>query len=1536
MTSDAVRNRDEAVAVIGLACRFPKAGDVDAYWRLLRGAEDAIARYTREEALQKGAPPHLLDHPDHVNAWGLLDDADCFDAGFFNISPREALAMDPQHRLFLECAWTAIENAGYAPDQFTAPVGVFAGATTSTYHLNCLQKNAAWSAGDAASDALYGNFQGFLSTRLSYKLNLKGPSVSIQTACSTSLVAVHMARESLLNFDCDLALAGGVSLRFPQYGGYDYVPDGIQSPDGRCRAFDKKAGGTVFGDGVGVVILKRLADAIADGDHIDAVIIGSAINNDGAQKAGFTAPSVQGQAEVIRAAQLSADVSPDEIGYIEAHGTGTQIGDPIEVRALASAFSHGKAPSGRCAIGSVKAHLGHLDAAAGVASFIKAVLVAREGYIPPTPHFSEPNPELRLDDTPFRIAGGDAWDAPIAERFAGVSSFGFGGTNAHVVLQGWAEPPREQARRDHFIIAPVSGRKKEQAQTLAQEAAQAMRARPEAAADIAHTLQSGRSAFSWRAAIVAPTNLAGDDSSDASERIKPFNAEQADRPAVFLFSGQGAQYPGMSAALYQSDAVFKSDIDLCADILNSTLDADIREILYSAGVETDVAQRLTRTEFAQPALFAVEFAIANWWRRRGVRPAAMIGHSIGEYAAAHFAGVFSLEAALRLVAERGRLMQSMPKGAMLSVPLSAPRAEEFAPPGVELAAVNADELSVFAGPDEAIAEFESRLRQKDVAAKRLRTSHAFHSAAMEGALTPFRRVLEEVELQPPAIPVACNLTGDWAGSEMAKADYWVAQLRNTVRFSDAVKTTLAAHDPAFIEIGPGAALASLAAAHLPPHQRARAIPSMRKANDRTADAAVLARAAAAFWTTGGSIDWREFHANGGRKTAAPTYPFERKRYYVAPDAPNGTTASLAKRSDITQWTYTEIWARAPEAIASDSSPAHWLIFADARGVGEALARQLHKAHAENRVSIVRPGSQFERASRDEYSVHPFSRDDFLSLLREIDDSPKRPLQIAFLWSLDASESSTFTEELKDTPGTVARPEALFSFAGLSSALAAMGENSAVCVCVATSGAYQVTGGDLSSPLSRATSPIARALPLECPTVRTLAVDLDPSASATEQAAQLLSACQSPPDGQAPLAARGAYLWRASVAPTPIRVDNPANNEQAASSSEGEHVFITGGFGGVGRAVAGHLARKGARISLMSRNADPDANKNAAETIRELEASGARVRAIAGDCADSEDMRRALGEATAAFGRIDGVIHAAGAAGGGVLALQTRETLWAACRAKFIGAKLATELLADQRPEFIYYFSSLAGLVAAPGRSDYAAANSLLDALAEQYFSQGRTEVMSIAWDLWEGVGMAAGSASAREARNAAITPGDGMRVNEALAIFDRARTIRTSVLYVSTRDLETIISEGAFRNDGDADQAIGLSNADTAARNADRTGLSAEYAAPETELERALATLWAEVIGVEEIGVDDDYFELGGDSLLALRLASRIQKATGAKIGPGGILEARTIAALARTIGDEDSKEKRLRAQIDKMSPEEIRRLLDQERAKSSPASRDH
>ncbi len=869
------------IAVIGMAARFPGAQNIDEFWANLHQGIETISFFSQEELIAAGLNAGLVNNPDYVGAKGMLAEVEYFDARFFDYSPKETEVMDPQVRAFHECAWEALEHAGYVPYSYKGLIGLYAGASSSLqWEVLSYRSGKAQALGGYAASMLAN--KDYLNTRISYKLNLKGPSLTVQTTCSTSLVAIHQGCRALLTGECDMALAGGVTVSLPRKGGYMYQEGMINSPDGHCRAFDAAAAGTVAGEGVGVVVLKRLDAALADGDEIWAVIKGSAVNNDGNRKVGYTAPSVEGQEEVIRAALEMAEVEADNIGYIEGHGTGTSLGDPIEMEALKRVFQTDHRRQS-CALGSVKSNVGHLDSAAGVAGFMKAVLTLKYRLIPPSLHFENPNPKLGIDDSPFYINTElKAWQADGKPLRAGVSSFGVGGTNAHVVLE--EAPARESSPPgQEWQILPLSARSESALDNVTANLANYLEGRGHInPADLAYTLQKGRQPFSCRRlAVCKDIDDAISQLSGRGRQLPAFTVKKENPPVVFLFSGQGSQYVNMARELYEGEPLFRQEMDRCFEILKPLMAVDLKAVIYPPEPAGTVAD-INATAMAQPALFVLEYALAKCLLAWGIRPFAMQGHSIGEFTAACLSGVFSLEDALRLVVLRGKLMQDLPGGSMMSIRLEKQKLlpllkdEDLA-----LASVNSPVHCVVSGAHETVKRFSRLIEAQGCEYRFLHTSHAFHSVMMEPIMVEFERAVGEVARHQPGIPYISNVTGQWITVEDAVSPaYWSRHLRSTVRFADGLAQLAQAGGTIFVEVGPGTALSTFVKQVFEQDRDYSLVQLVRHPRKKVSDLYHFRESVGKLWLYGRSIDWSALYGEERRvRIPLPTYPFERRFYW---------------------------------------------------------------------------------------------------------------------------------------------------------------------------------------------------------------------------------------------------------------------------------------------------------------------------------------------------------------------------------------------------------------------------------------------------------------------------------------------------------------------------------------------------------------------------------------------------------------------------------------------------------------------------------
>ncbi|MCZ4351255.1 SDR family NAD(P)-dependent oxidoreductase [Roseovarius aestuarii] len=1350
------------IAIVGMAATVPGAQDIDQFWRNLAGGVESIQPLSEVELLEAGEDPARLRQKNYVRAAAKLDGFAEFDAEFFGFGPKEAAILDPQHRKFLEVTWAAMEQAGHAPRTFPGKVGVYAGCGMGSYFYFNICSNP-----DLVDDVGMfllrhtGNDKDFLSTRVSHVFDLKGPSVNMQTACSTSLVAVHYARQALMNGECDMALAGGVTIELPQGRGYLFKENEILSPDGHCHAFDHRAEGTVFGSGAGAVALRRLEDAVADGDHIWAVIKGSAINNDGAAKAGYLAPSVDGQAEAIEAALRDADVRADSIGYIECHGTGTYLGDPIEVAALTEAHRTQTDKTGYCQIGSVKTNIGHLDTAAGVVGLIKSALALHHRQIPPSLSYEAPNPTIDFDDSPFRVADRLVeWASNGEPRRAAVNSLGVGGTNAHVILQ---EAPSRAASEESdfpFHILCLSGRSKSalEANTAALAAHLGDHAELPLA-DVAHTLKNGRYAFDKRRIVVAETASEAARLLDAGDPLRVFTHDHLGESPdiVFMFPGGGAQYPGMARDLYETEPVFAEWMDRGLAHLEPQLDYDIRALwLPDAGGEDAAAQTLKQPSVQLPLIMIVEYALAQLWHSWGVRPAALVGHSMGENTAACLAGVIGFEDCIDLVLLRGRLFDTVAPGGMLSVSLPLEELEPLIGDDLDIASVNAPRLCAVSGPQASLDALGVTLTAQDIDFQRVAIDIAAHSRMLDGILPDFRAFLETLNLQAPKIPFLSNRTGAYITDQQATdPEYWVQQLRNTVHFADCIKT-LSDTPRVFLEVGPGKALSSLTQMgdNIKPGQ---VLSALRHPDQDMADDAYFLQQIGRLWACGIEADWDQIWGEARRnRVLLPGYQFQRSRYFIEPGRASASMeTAIARYEDMTDWGMVQRWKPAFADCDLDVStdlgkPLTWLVFCDEAGVSGPVIERLRDAG--HTVSIVRSGDSFQQRSVGEYILSPEQGvEGYEALLSALSSDARLPDRIAHFWLVTGAESfrpgSSFFDRNIEHGFT--------SLLHLAQAMGAVSMPGDVHISVVTSGAARVGSEGLAYPEKACVLGPVGVMPREFPGVTISLLDIETPEAATKRrkakcdtlTPRLLEDMLAEP-GNAVVAYRGDKRMIQGLRAAPLEPG------ESASWKDGGAYLITGGFGGIGLSVARDMAKAGAaHIVLLARSPLPprgmwDQYSGAGKTatrikaIQQIEAKGAKVHLIKADVTDLAQMQAAAGEIAGICGRLTGIIHAAGTIDDAPMLTKDAASVQTVFAPKIGGLRVLDAVFADGAVDVLVLFSSTSTITCPAGQVDYVAANAYLNAVAHSR-QGGQTRVVAVNWGVWADTGMAADAMARR-------------------------------------------------------------------------------------------------------------------------------------------------------------------------------------------------
>ncbi|MFN6559108.1 MAG: beta-ketoacyl synthase N-terminal-like domain-containing protein [Nostoc sp. ChiSLP01] len=1484
------------IAIVGISGQFPGAKNIDEFWHNLQNGVESISFLSNDDLLDINIEEAVLNDPQYVKAAPVLEDIELFDARFFGYSPREAEVVDPQHRLFMECAWSSLENAGYDPETYNGLIGVYAGVGTNTYLFNNIYKNIDLI--DISNK--YSLNKDFLTTNISYKLNLKGPSVGIQTYCSTSLVAVHLACKSLLDEECDIALAGGVTVTVPQKSGYFYEEDGILSPDGHCRAFDAKAQGTIFGSGLGIVVLKRLKNAIADKDYIHAVIKGSAINNDGSLKVSYTAPSVNGQAEVVVEALANAGINADDISYIETHGTGTATGDPVEIAALTKAFRAFTQRNGFCAIGSVKPNIGHLDIASGVASLIKTVLALKYKQIPPSLNFETPNPEIDFANSPFYVNTKlNDWKANNTPRRAGVSSLGFGGTNAHIILEEAPEIKYFDDSRPWQLLL-LSAKTTSAVEIAATNLVEYLKQYPDInLANVAHTLQVGRRAFNHRRMLVCQSVKDAVIALETKDQQRVFTAyqEHREQPVIFMFSGQGAQYVNMGRELYEIEPTFKKHVDACAVILQPHLGFDIRSLLYPSEQDTETASKqLQQTALTQPALFVVEYALAQLLMSWGVRPEAMIGHSIGEYVAATIAGVFSLEDALLIVAKRGELMQQVPTGSMLAIRLAQKdvqlllESETLYKNSLQIAAINSPSSCVVSGTNETVATLQNQLSSRGIECRLLHTSHAFHSVMMEPILEPFLQAVKKVKLRPPRIRFISNVTGNWITNEQAtNPDYWCRHLRQTVRFSDGILQLLKQFECVFIEVGPGRALSTFTKQHLDTSPKQVVLTSLRHVKEQQSDVSFLLQTLGRLWLFGVEIDWSGFSTYEQRhRLPLPTYPFERQRYWIdakslSPSL-NSKSVKLDNKQDIADWFYVPSWKRSllPNSSSDkiESTQDEWLFYVDDLGIGEKLSNTL--INQGKNVITVKQGKHFRKLSDGVYTINPSKYEDYEALLQELILFGKIPKNIAYLWSISKLENCHSRKFLEFN-------SLLFLTQSLSkikiSDRSALIEN-CLQLWVISNNIQEVNGNEKLDPEKATILGLCKVIPQEYPNITCRCIDI---ALTNRQGSedregnynsniidQLLSEFMAL-SSDLIVAYRDFYRWVQIF--EPLRLESVVK-EKTPLRKQGVYLFPCG-LENIGVLLAEYLAKSlQAKLIFIEDSAFPEKDDfsqwlethtqedQVSYKIKKLillEELGAKVLVVRSDITNYEQIHHSL--APENIGQIHGVIYSTGIKRENIfnsipeIGNIELENLFYSQHHQIT---LLEQLLQNIKLDFCIIFSSLSSVLGGFGLGLYSAANNFIDTFINRHNRTHSLPWYTLNWDKLQlnttQEQKALGQVSGVEL---AITPTETVEVFKRIFSLDKGTQVVVSTVDFKAR-CERTFDLDSLPNSKSSSQI------DSSSRYS-RPNLNNSYLAPTNELEKQITEIWQEVLGVGEIGIYDNFYELGGDSLIATQLVSRLR-----------------------------------------------------------------
>lgn len=1498
--------RDTEIAVVGMACRFPGIRTPRDLWAVLVEGKETIATFSDDQLRASGIPETLFKHPDYVPRGAALGDIDLFDAGFFGFSPREAALLDPQCRLFLETAWHALEDGGFANDDPERDIGVFGGVALNTYFHNNLATNPKVLEDFGFFQTLISNDKDYLTTLVSYKLNLTGPAITVQTACSTSLVAIHTACQSLLTGECDLALAGGVNLTVPEAQGYLYQTGMINSPDGSCRPFCEDAAGTTNGAGCGMVLLQPLADAIDAGATIHAIIRGSAINNDGARKVGYTAPGLEGQVRAISEAQRIAEVDPTEIGFVETHGTATPLGDPIEVSALVRVWA-GTAHSehltdSSCVLGAVKSNLGHTGAAAGVAGFMKAVLAVREGALPGTVHFTRPHPELDLDKTPFQISAQFApWKISETqpERIAGVSSFGIGGTNAHVILaENRFAPQSAPATARKTNLLTLSAHSPEALEQACNNLAEFLD-EPDAPSPgaVAHTLQTGRKALPYRLTIN------GEDHATVVKALRNATITTAQtaasekRRVAFMMTGHGSQSTTMTRALLAQEPVFRKRFDELASVLKTRTNIDLYAVLTSSDPGWAQSQ-LDRMMVSQPLMYVIQLALCALWKSWGVTPETVIGHSSGEFAAAFEAGIFSAEDGLKLVLARGQLMDTSIAGGMIALNYDEHEIKHFIGSNLSVGVINAPDMCVVSGEEKYLNDFITLLEERDVDYRRLHVSRAAHSPTMEAIQPAFAEIAKTIRYRAPETRYISSVTGKPADpDEIATADYWVKHLRTTVRFGEAVGHLVSDPEIALVEIGPGNALSTFAriTAGAKGAPAPICVQSLARPQDKNEhDDAVIAASLGRLWACGVAIDWKSYRQDQlHHLVSLPTLPLQRQRCWIDPPGMTGheqtrSRSQPTRQPDPERWFHVPGWKSAPRPVASVKIPGKrtvlWLDAGD-----DALVDKLTTRLAKNddcQLIRVTTGDAFDIAG-NAATIRRNSATDYEALIETT--APAIIIQTA-------SEQAA-ADDTDNIPGF----DTFHSLCHLGRALALRPDLQTDIITI-TTGVFDVTGTEELSPANNMALGPLKVIPQECPNVRTHLLDLDPASDVSAYAAHIEDAIRQK-DREPIRVVRGRHQWVPAYSPVQLG----ETSADLGHIREGGVYVISGGLGGLGLTIAEHFARiYKAKLGLISRSPLPKRKDWNDDTLRAdkadiidrllaMEEAGAEIRTFALDCADQSAMADTFDEIETSLGPINGVIHAAGDIGfqiHGALDQYSPQQARSQFNAKVRGTNVLEKLLACRRPDFVILMSSMAAVFGGLGFAAYGAACAYMDAVATKHSGKTSTRWISINWDRWIPAGQEEQETGLQNRTLANLE----MRPDEGMSAFLRVlKHLDGPQVLVTPGNIEDRLSQ--WINLGPR-QAKPVSKYVSSASMMSEPQSQTIKVASETitDVQAKLAGIWQRLLGHPKIGLDDNFFDLGGHSLLATRVLDQIRQHLGTNLPMRTLFDTPTIRGLASVI----------------------------------------
>lgn len=1501
----------QEIAVIGLSIRVVKAKNIEEFWNNLKNGVESILFLSDEELIKAGVSPETLKNPNYIKACSILEDKEYFDAPFFGYTPREAELLNPQVRLFHECSWEALEDAGIDPEEYPGLIGVYAGATQDAeWEYRAMFSPKSRTMGGFAASRLTGIR--YLCTRLSYNLNLKGPSITIQTACSTSLVAIHMACQALLSGECDAAIAGGTAVSPKKAGNFFYKEDLIFSPDGHTRSFDANGKGTLFGEGAGVVILKTLEDAITNNDNIYAIIKSSVINNDGNRKIGFTAPSVEAQVEMMRAAYHLANIKPESITYVEAHGTATPLGDPIEFESLKQAFRTNKKRF--CKLGSVKTNVGHLDTVAGIAGFIKAVLALKYKEIPPVLFFETPNPEINIVESPFLINTElIKWERGNYPLRAAVNSLGMGGTNAHVVLEE-APGKRESSPSRDYQLLLLSARSKNSLDRMTENLAGFLKRNKEIKlADVVYTLQTRRKKFKFRKSLVCRDVNEAIEALTAAKiaKVREYYSENDNKKIIFMFPGQGTQYINMGLNLYQEEEIFRREIDRCLNIVKPYIGFDLKDILYPTSDNIEKAKEEIDNVLVTPALvFIIEYALARLLMEWGIKPDGMIGHSFGEYTAACMSGVFSLEEALQIITFRSMLMSRLPQGVMMSVPLSATQLSGLLTDDIAIAIDNGSSC-IISGSKEAVETFAKEMKEKRHICQYVQISVACHSQAMNSILDEFRAKIETLHLNPPQTPFISNVTGTWiTDDEALSPEYWVNHLRKTVRFADGIKKLVEKEDTIYLEVGPGNVLSGIVFQYLEKKSGKYVINLLKHPGQDMSDISFLLNKIGRLWLYGINFDWPSFYSKEARHCIyLPPYAFDKERYWLEPISLEnlGYGSIPNKKKHILDWFHAPSWHPVPQLKLNTKSnrrgdKMNRLIFLDDVQIGSKLCEKL--ASCTNKIVTVKIGQTFLEEGENKYIIDPGNYDHYRRLWARLKEAGTIPREIIHLWGIDGNS----THKIDGPSIEDGQNRGFYSLLFLTQVMEMLNGNDKFDMIIITDNMQKVTGDEIISPIKSTVLGPVFVIPQEYINIdcRSIDISLPIQKQEIEQLLELLTDDILSPKPEKIAAYRNNWKWKPMYQEVKFEKDLEASDW---TLKENGVYLLTGGLGGVGHALAQDFAKncnikivivgrtqlpeKKEWDSWISSHDDQDPISLKIKKLQVLEESNGEVLYFSADVADVEAIQKVIAGAKERFGAINGIIHAAGGTKGesiGFIRNLDRSKCHHQFKAKINGLIVLDRLFKDESLDFLILTSSMTSFLGGWEYAAYTAANFFMDRFV---ISTGR----------WISINL--DPVNLDNDKNAEIT----LDIGELKQIFKYViANVGKGQIMVSKTDLHDRINKAtrSLRAEKDNDSQREISNqGKKSAHFFPRPGLTTPYVPPADEVEAGLVEICRELFGYDKIGVMDDLFDLGGDSLTLIQFIAQIQAKFDVKVRVHDIFNKGQLRELSQHIREAE-KEKYL------------------------------